>query len=650
MNSLVSAVNLNLIYKVIKMTWFRGYVKTKGKKSIERFRNVENLRTIDDVKNLEEYAGVLAENTVLIDVDDKEQSELLVDILEKENVICQIRETTRGKHFFFLNNGSFKQCYTGIKLACGIKADIKVGLTNSYSVLKFNGVEREIIYDKFDNEEYMKVPHWLNVVNTTLDLFNLSEGEGRNNALFSYILNLQSAGLTKDQIKDTLRIINTNIFMKPLSDSEMETITRDEAFETAIIPSFYEDKKFLFNVFAEYLVKNLPIKKINGLLHVYEDGYYQDGIERIEREMIKLIPTLSRAKRNEVYEYIKLLVFDDNTPAPANYIAFNNGIYDIDSNSLLQFSPDILITNKIPYDYNPNAYFELLDKTLDKLACNDSSIRVSLEEMAGYTMYRRNELRKAFILIGDKANGKSTYLAIIQKMLGEDNVSALDLKELCERFKPAELYRKLANIGDDIADDFIPDTAIFKKLVSGDRITAERKGQDPFTFNNYSKMIFSANNMPRVKDKTGAVISRLIILPFKATFTKEDPDYRPFIKYELQEKESIEYMIKLGIDALKKVLERKEFTLGDQAKKQLEEYDELNNPIITFYAEYDADNMRREPINVIYSSYKEFCLVNNFTPISRIEFSRQTTKYFNFEIVRKTINGKCTKFFIDKKC
>ena len=58
--------------------WFRGFVKTKGKKSIERFKNVENLRTFKDVEGLSEYAGILASDTVLIDVDNEEQSKLLL--------------------------------------------------------------------------------------------------------------------------------------------------------------------------------------------------------------------------------------------------------------------------------------------------------------------------------------------------------------------------------------------------------------------------------------------------------------------------------------------------------------------------------------------------------------------------------------------
>ena len=68
--------------------------------------------------------------------------------------------------------------------------------------------------------------------------------------------------------------------------------------------------------------------------------------------------------------------------------------------------------------------------------------------------------------------------------MGEDNISALDLKELGDRFTTSMMFGKLANIGDDIGDDFMQGTqvAMFKKIVTGNRIKAERKGQDPFLF------------------------------------------------------------------------------------------------------------------------------------------------------------------------
>jgi putative DNA primase/helicase len=51
-----------------------------------------------------------------------------------------------------------------------------------------------------------------------------------------------------------------------------------------------------------------------------------------------------------------------------------------------------------------------------------------------------------------------------EAMLGEDNIAAVELKELNDRFKTYQLEGKLANIGDDISKQFIEDNSTFKKI------------------------------------------------------------------------------------------------------------------------------------------------------------------------------------------
>ena len=65
-------------------TLYKGYIKTKGKKAIEAFKDRTKYRTYDEVKNLEGFGGVLADDTILIDIDDAEQSEILMNIVDKE--------------------------------------------------------------------------------------------------------------------------------------------------------------------------------------------------------------------------------------------------------------------------------------------------------------------------------------------------------------------------------------------------------------------------------------------------------------------------------------------------------------------------------------------------------------------------------------
>ncbi|WP_282926507.1 phage/plasmid primase, P4 family [Helcococcus kunzii] len=613
---------------------FKGYVITDNKKSTEKIRNRTDFKTLDQVKNLPEYAGMLEDDVILIDIDDFEESEILLKIVEGENLKCRVYETTRGKHFLFKNELQ-KTNKIGALNAIGISIDIKLGTKNSYEVIKFDNKERDILYD---TKEYQIVPNYLLPIKGAKSFLNLEEGDGRNQALFSYILALQRDGFSNTESLETLRVINDYILKEPLSKKEFESITRDEAFQK---PNFFKKNTFLFAEFSEYLKNNLHIKRINGQLHLYKDGVYINGNRELEAEMLKVIPGLNRAKRNEVLSYIDIIAQDFET-SDERYIAFNNCLYDIKEDKHLDFSPDYIIQNKIPWDYNPIAYHKLTDVTLEKLSCKDKDVRDLLEELIGYCFFRRNELRQTFMLVGDKKNGKSTFLAMLSNLLGMENISSLDLSELDSRFKTAELFGKLANIGDDIGEDFIPNTALFKKIATGDRINAERKGQDPFEFSPYSKLIFSANNPPRIRDKTGAVLSRLILIPFEATFSKEDKDFDPLIKKKLTTKEAMEYLIVLGINALKRVLDKKGFTISEKSIRELESYEKLNNPVIEFIEDTKIEN---EEVNKIYKQYTVYCAENNYTAVSKIEFSRQVSRIVGLESKQVRINGKRLRIY-----
>lgn len=628
---------------------YKGYIKAKGKAAIEPFKDRTKYRTYEEVKDLPGFAGVLADDTILIDIDDAEQSEILMNIVEDYQLDCRVYQTSRGRHFLFKNH-SISRNRTHVPLAIGLTADIKLGSRSSYEVIKIDGDERFIEWDIEDDCTYQEIPKWLFPVRATVDFLDMNAGDGRNQALFNYILTLTSNDFTVDETREAIRILNKYVLKEPLPDEELEVVLRDEAFQK---PVFFNDKTFMFDRFANYLKNNNYVIKINGQLHIYHDGIYVNGYKTIEAAMIQQIPNLRKTQRREVLDYMELIV-DEKPAADARYIAFLNGVLDIVTGNLLPFSPDLVVTNQIPWNYMPDAYNELADKTLNKLSCGDQVIRSLLEECIGYCFYRRNELGKAFILTGDKSNGKSTFLDCVKAILGEQNVSALDLKELGDRFSTSMMFGKLANIGDDIGDDFLQGSqvSIFKKVVTGNRIKAERKGQDPFEFNPYIKLLFSANDIPRMKDKTGAVLRRLVIIPFNARFSKTlpngepDPDYNPFIKYELVEQSSLEYLIRLGVEGLKRILENDEFSKSEKVQQQLDEYEEENNPIIAFISDCGVEMIENEPTADVYKRYQVFCAENSMQPMSKIVFSKQINKRLGFTTTVTKIDRKSIRIFV----
>lgn len=640
--------------------FFRGYVKTKNKHCTEKYKDRTDLKGLDDVKDLPEYAGILATNTILIDLDDGEQAEILLKVVKALNLACRVYKTTRGKHFLFYNT-KVQKCSTHSTLACGLTADIKVGFANSYEVLKFNGEDRPIEWDVPADQDYQEVPKWLFPIKGNAGFLSMKAGDGRNQALFNYILTLQSNDFSVDETRETIRLINRFILPDPLSKEELEVILRDDAFRK---PVFYRGQTFLFDRFGNYLIQQFHIKRVNNQLHMFKDGIYQSGYSMIEAAMISLIPDLKRVHRREVLDYLEIKVLENTEQAPSNMIAFRNGILEIGTKQtenggieltqdrFYPHNPDYVVTNKVDWDWNPQAYDELLDQTLDKIAVGDDSIRSLLEEAAGYALFRRNELGKAFILTGTGSNGKSTYLETLEYMLGERNVSNLDLKKLSDRFSTVMLFGKLANIGDDISDEFVSDTSIFKKVVTGNRIDAEQKGMPKFEFTPYVKLYFSANNIPRMGKGRDweAIKRRMVIIPFNAKFSRSDPDFVPFIGTKLRTQDSMEYLIRLGVEGLKRVLTTSQFTDSQKVQDELNDYEESNNPVLIFCRELEEDGYKIEnqPVSEVYLKYSNFCMLSNMKPMSRSEFTKAIKKLKNLDSVPRKVNGKSTRLFILK--
>lgn len=576
---------------------YKGYLKGNGKHAATSFKDGSKLLSYNTARKEESYVGILADDFIMVDVDDIDEAEVLLDIVEDKNINCSVLQTNNGMHFYFkgydLTANKIKW-YSNI----GIHCDYKLGIKNTADPLKINGHIRKWLRKC---EEHDPLPAWLYPYNKkNPNLTKLSDGDGRNDKLFTYILKMQSQGMAKKDIKETIAIINSYILEQPVDKSELNIILRDDAF---MKESFFIKGVFHHDKFGDFLINEHHICKIANVLHIYHDGVYSDHEEDIERMMVKHISSLTRARRQETLAYIQLNAKEKQF-ASTQYIVMKNGVF-----------------------------------------VQDKKIRAMLEEILGYILFRRNEFAATFILTGDGSNGKSSYLKIIRRLVGQDNAASLDLKELDQRFKTAELFGKLVNIGDDIAKGYIKDSSVFKKLSTGETLNVERKGKDPFDFTNYSKLIFSANEMPRINDYSDGLGRRLQIVPFKAKFTPDDEDYDPFITDKLLSDESMQYILNVALVALKRLLNNKKFTQSKAVEKEMEKYQEENNPIISFVHNEDI-YLERSVVGNIYMQYKLYCSDNGFNPVSNISFSKQIKHLFGFNTKVQRVDGKNKRLFV----
>lgn len=601
-------------------------------------------KPFEEAKQYRYICGVIQEFVVMVDIDDETAFQCRLNIAKALKQHCiVIKSPNKGGHFYWFNREMqpIKNNSGNKTLLTLYPVDYKTGIRRiestgeikkakcAASLSKEDGSLREILYTNIREDGTLdEVPFYDLPLKSGAkhEFLNMGEGDGRQDGLFTYMNPMKVAGYSYEQFKEVAELIEQFVFAVPLGD-EFENAIRREAWDSVDAVDqerFFSKGKFLHNKFADYLMEKYHIRKINGYIHSYQNGVYIPGYDAIEKAMLKEISSLTRTKQNEVLNYIRIQAAEVKSSKP-ELIPFKNGLFDVEHAELIPFSPDLVVTNMIPWEYRPEAVSELVDIVLDRLSCGDAEIRALLEEVGGMCLYRDNTIGggKAVILTGDKSNGKSTFISMLQAMLGADNVSNLDFKELDGKFSTAMLFGKLANLGDDISDSYKEDVAIFKKIVTGEPIKAEEKGKPPFNFKPYVKLVFSANSIPRINDSTGAALRRLLIIPLNAKFTENDSGYDPQIRIKLSQKEAVEYFIVLSIQGLQRVLTTKKFTIPAKVQDEKDSYEKENNPVLAFIDEIGTDEIINEPTARVYSRYCEFCLANGFKEMSKLTFSKR---------------------------
>ncbi len=385
---------------------------------------------------------------------------------------------------------------------------------------------------------------------------------------------------------------------------------------------------------------------------IYENGVYKKNEKDIERKVIELVPDSTIHFRNEVYQYLLLKAEEKEFDRENGIINFKNGLFSVKERKMYNHSPKYFSTNQINTNFNLTApKVQAVDDVLDKLSCGKYERKQTILEMIGYSMTTSIKLQKAFILYGNKArNGKSTLIDIIVHLLGDDNVGTVSFKDMNQnRFAGSGIKNKLLNSGSEMTDEYIEDVEIFKKYVTGDYLEIEEKFKPRQKIRPYAKFIFSANELPRVADKTDGFYRRLQIIPLEYSFT--DKDRKSFDFNKLISKEALEYLAKISLEAYLNMGEN--FSNHEENEIEIAKYKVGANSILTFIndEEYITSLIEKTSTsrfaNEIYNLYKQYCADNQYRAIGRNKFYKEIEKSELISAIGKSNNQKTYIFNLD---
>ena len=620
------------------------YIILDGKTPTHNFKDGEGAKTWEEAKDFDNVAAIVPEGYVVLDFDTTADAEIMLRIVEALDLKTRVMKTTRGIHCWFKSPEESPKNFIKNRLALGIYCDRKAGGRNAYVKIKQDGKAREWIR-KVKAEDMEVVPKWLTSVSAPSGKFQfqgMGEGSGRNQELFNYIVYLQTKGFNREEIRTTIQIINDHVFAESLDETEVGTILRDEAFkpDDVIAEQIAEAEKrstFSHISVAEEIISKHRLIKYNGTIYEYSNNYYQPA-EFLRKYVRDSYFGIKNNQVNEVVSYISDMRELRRGSVKTNPYVLNleNTRLDIRNGECLEFDPKTIEFDRIPVTYDPSAYCADLDKMLNRVFCGDREVINLFEEMLGAVLLKHNRYQKAFLFCGKGSNGKSTIIDLLMTFLGAGNYSTLSLEEVTGRFNRILLEHKLANFGDDIDNIIIKDTGVLKKMIAGNAIMVEDKGEKGYTAELYATHIYSANEIPRSIDKTYGFYRRWIIIPFNASFSVDDEDYDPMIADKITAPTALSYLLNIGIRGAQRLMKRGSFTEPQSVRDALDAYKADNSTVLSWIEdrELNEDYFLDKPRDVLYSEFSDWCKVSGIKSANvtgKKTFFREVCGKFDFE-------------------
>jgi putative DNA primase/helicase len=392
---------------------------------------------------------------------------------------------------------------------------------------------------------------------------------------------------------------------------------------------YFKGKAFVPKLLADEIMMDNHFIHVGGQLYHYENGVYKQGGEKfVEVESQRRLGESTYQRRIvEVVYYIQVASYIVPEQLNMNHDIINlrNGLYNWKENKLYPHNPDYLSTIQIPVLYRPDAVCPSIDYFLVTTLPPDCMYLA--EELFGYCLTADTSLNKAFMLTGSGANGKSTFLNLLEAFVGGDNVAKIPLQEISDnRFKRADIFGKLVNLFADLDAKALETSSYFKTIVSGDVIDCERKHQDPFYFRPFAKLIFSANELPRSRDNSFAYFRRWCIVQFPHQFTGDSAD-RNLTSKLIQLKE-LSGLLNRALAGLKRLNGNGRFSENSTTESALKEYEKSNDNVFAFISDCcEFSPGERLERTELYANFEEYCRSEGFNPASRQKCYKKIRSY-----------------------
>jgi putative DNA primase/helicase len=314
----------------------------------------------------------------------------------------------------------------------------------------------------------------------------------------------------------------------------------------------------------------------------------------------------------------------EDRPPATEMLACRNGLLHLPTRKLYPHTPAFIGLNALPYDYDPKAGppKELL-KFLASIWGTDTECIALLQQWLGYVLSGDTKQHKILLLIGAPRGGKGVILRLARALIGEANVCGPTLSSLPSQFGLEPLIGKqLATISDARLSKVADTGVIVERLLSisgEDPLTVARKFKPAWDGRLATRFMMATNQALRLTDAAGALVSRLLVLPFRQSFlNREDHELEARLTAELPA------VLNWALDGLAQLKAERRFVQPRSGQQHLDVIKELTAAVDAFTGECCESDLKATVATAdLYHAYRRWCDAKGSKPLAENAFGAE---------------------------
>jgi putative DNA primase/helicase len=207
---------------------------------------------------------------------------------------------------------------------------------------------------------------------------------------------------------------------------------------------------------------------------------------------------------------------------------FQNGTVDLRTGEFREHRREDYITRIVPHTYDPNATCPLFDRFLSECMVSNERMIAFLWRALGYSSVGVTDEQKMFMLHGDGANGKSTFLTLMLDLFGQHGVGygfAANSSNLLTT-KGSEQHptwrMDFAGVrflgANEVEEGRAFAESLIKELTGSDPITGRKMRQDNWTYRPEYALWLAMNHLPHIRGTDEGIWRRIAVVEWNANF------------------------------------------------------------------------------------------------------------------------------------